>query len=183
MDAVNLVKKAYDIGCCARAWIKCCGCCCEKKSKALKKKHFFKKWITIDDACQPDNIIWAHLGYSSGTRNFMAALNWTIAIILMVASLLGMVYFKVKTDELKGDFSNDYVCPKDSLSDDFKLMTYNDQIKDNDERLGLLHCFCAASASKDPKNILSVNFSEFTDDLQNEKPELYCTSWVKNQII
>lgn len=94
MDAKNHVKKAYRVGWCRRKCVICCGCCCPKKSKSMKKRHFFKKWLTIEDACTPDNIIWSHLGYSASTRNIMAFINWTIAIILMVASLGGMVYFK-----------------------------------------------------------------------------------------
>lgn len=79
-------------------------------------------------------------------------------------------------------FSSDYVCPKDSLSAEFKEMAYNDQIKDKEERAGLMSCYCAASIAKDPKGIFDVNFSEFTSDGQPEDPK-YCYSWLENQVI
>ena len=100
----------------------------------------------------------------------------------MVASLLGMVYFKVETDKLKEKFATDYVCPKDSLSDEFKEMTYIDQSKDEEERAGLLHCYCSAYLSKDTQGIFNVNFKEYTEDGKPEDP-LFCYSWLKNQAV
>jgi hypothetical protein len=61
----------------------------------MRKKHFFNKWPEIDSACQPDNINWENLGFSAKRRNLCTCFNWLVALILIIASLLGMVYFKV----------------------------------------------------------------------------------------
>ena len=75
-----------------------------------------------------------------------------------------MVYFKVQTDVLQKEFSSDFICPQDSLSDDVKKLAYEDQILESEDRVGIMNCYCAAYSSKDPKNIFNVNFEEFTPD-------------------
>jgi hypothetical protein len=46
----------------------------------------------------------------------------------MIGSLCGMVYFKVQTEKLTAEFSNDYICPEDSLTAEVKELAYDDQI-------------------------------------------------------
>jgi hypothetical protein len=42
MEALNLVKEAYEVGSCNRKCTLCFGSlCCKKKDQALRKKHFF----------------------------------------------------------------------------------------------------------------------------------------------
>ena len=51
MDAVDYVKKAYKVGWLKRKLTACFGCCCKDYSKALRKKHFFDKWLVVEDSC------------------------------------------------------------------------------------------------------------------------------------
>jgi len=96
MEAVRLVKEAYQIGFWNRKCTLCFGsCCCSKKYKAMRKKHFFNKLPNIEDACQPDNINWDNLGFTAFRRNICTGFNWLVAVILIIGSILGMVYFKV----------------------------------------------------------------------------------------
>lgn len=60
MEGMEVVKRAYDVSY-FEYYIKmsCFGsCCCEPEHKRMKRKHFFKKWPKIDEACEPDNIKW-----------------------------------------------------------------------------------------------------------------------------
>ena len=101
MDAMDHVFNAYKVGRCKRCCIMRCGCCCKEKQAELKKKHFFKRWPNIEVACEPDNIKWFNLGTNARSRRARAALIWFIAILLIIASLIGIVFMKEKTDELK----------------------------------------------------------------------------------
>jgi len=51
---------------------------------------------------------------------------------------------KEKTDELKKAYNTDFVCPK-IVS---KNTAWSDQVKVEDKRIGLMHCFCLEEAKK-----------------------------------
>lgn len=112
MDAMDHVFRAYKIGACKRCCIMKCGCCCKQKQAELKKLHFFKRWPNIEVACEPDNIKWFNLGTNAAERRIRAGIIWLIAILLICASLIGIVIMKEKTDELKKKFNTDFVCPE-----------------------------------------------------------------------
>lgn len=97
MHGMEMVKKAYDVN--AFEYYTKMGCfgglCCKAEQTRMRRKHFFKKWPKVDEACEPDNIKWQNLGYSAKYRRSMAILVWLIAIFLIVCSLIGIVIFKV----------------------------------------------------------------------------------------
>lgn len=72
----------------------CCKRFCVKEREELKKKHIFKKYPDISEACNPDNINWHNLGYGKNYRNFMIMVNWLIAILMIAISLYGVVSLK-----------------------------------------------------------------------------------------
>jgi hypothetical protein len=144
MDAMEIVKRAYEVGTFEK-WVKmgCLGsCCCSSEHRRLKKLHFFKKWPKIEDACEPDNIKWMNLGASAKYRRSLSCIVWCIAIFLIACSLIGIVIFKNKTDELEKEFTSNVICPVDSI--DMKIEAYNDFILPIDERIGLMGCYCKA---------------------------------------
>lgn len=117
MHGMQLVKNAYNIGS-FEYWTKMscfADCCCSSEKQRIKKLHFFKKWPRIEEAMEPDNIKWDNLGATAKYRRAMACMVWLIAIFLILCSLIGIVIFKVKTDELEKEFASDVICPVESL--------------------------------------------------------------------
>jgi hypothetical protein len=112
MQAIEPLKRAYNVGKCKRCCILSFGCCCSQKHKELKRKYFFKQWPRITNACDPDNIKYENLGFSKKSRVCRISFVWLIAIIMLVLSLIGIVFMKNKTEELKKSFNTDVVCPK-----------------------------------------------------------------------
>ena len=142
----------------------------------MKKKHFFKRWPTIEVACEPDNIKWFNLGTNARSRRMRACLIWFIAILLICASLIGIVFMKEKTDELKKKFNTDFVCP-DGVT---KEVAWEDQIKPEDKRIGLMHCYCIEQAKVNTKGFLDISFD--TKEFNNDKTK-YCNKWAINYAI
>jgi hypothetical protein len=60
MNGQEMVKRAYDVN--TFEYITKMGCCgsifCKAEQKRMKRKHFFKKWPKVEEACEPDNIKW-----------------------------------------------------------------------------------------------------------------------------
>lgn len=76
---------------------------CQNKKKELKRLHFFKKWLKVSEAIEPDNIKWENLGYKKTYRKSMVAINWLVAIVILFVSMLLIVLFKVTATEAKTD--------------------------------------------------------------------------------
>ena len=77
------------------------------------------------------------------------------------AGLVGMVYMKSKTDELKQDYDLAINCPETVT----KEQAYVDRVKDEDS-LGLMDCFCLNLLKTDPTKVYPMSsnvilFSEF----------------------
>ena len=105
---------------------------CKKDHERQKKLHFFKKYLEIDEAVEPDNIKWQNLASSSHYRSTMTCVVWLIAIALITLSLIGIVIFKVKSDNLKKEFNNEIICPVSIL--DMKFEAYQDYILEDKEK-------------------------------------------------
>jgi len=105
----------------------CNKCCCIKQRADLMKKHVFKKYPEISSSCNPDNIKWENLAYGRKSRQFRACINWCVAILLIIASLTGVILMKSKTQELKAEYNTNVDCPADSKSDLFKVQAWRDQ--------------------------------------------------------
>ena len=184
MDAMKLVLDAYDeVGWCKRKCTMSCfgSCCCAEEQKKLKKKHFFRKWLQVEEACLPDNIKWENLGTSARERRMRSCVNWTIAFILIVLSLIGIVIMKNYSMELKREFNTDIQCPKDSVL--LKEEAYYDQQKNISDRIGYMHCYCMDHMKVEYKKgnfkALEVLFTEFdaTDKME------YCVDWFENFVL
>lgn len=133
MDAVKLVKQSY-----ARydwttryAILRCISKNkCNKQRQEILRKHFFMKYPSISSACDPDNINWENLSHGHIYRGIMKMINWVIAIVMIILSLLLVILLKQETMRLKKEFNTSIVCPKDSISDTFKQIAWADQQKD-----------------------------------------------------
>jgi len=120
MDAIDYVKAAYKVSKCARCCAMSCfgSCCCKKRQAELKKLHLFKKWLSVDEACEPDNIKWENLGHTAKSRNFRICFTWFIALVLILISLGGIVLFKDISSDLKKEYNTDStICPGSSTKD------------------------------------------------------------------
>lgn len=102
MDGAEAVLDAYKV-----SWIKrfCImkfgGACCIDSQKAMKRLHFFKRWPNVRVACDPDNINWFNLKTKLTERRIRSAIVWLIAIIIVLLSITGIVYFKNLANTLK----------------------------------------------------------------------------------
>lgn len=70
-------------------------CFCKREQTRLKSLHFFKKYLSISEAVEPDNIKWENLYSRASYRKCMTFVVWLVATGLIIASLLGIVIFKV----------------------------------------------------------------------------------------
>lgn len=97
--------------------------------------------MEVKRACQPDNIKWDCLGYTANYRRVMTVFNWIVAVTLIIISMIGMILFKAKSDELVREYSVNVVCPDDIL--DMKEEAYLDHTQENaEDRIGIMHCYC-----------------------------------------
>ena len=142
--SLEYVLKAYDRHTtCRRRCVMSFGCCASAKEKeAIRKKHLFKKWPKVTEACTPDNIKWENLSYSAANRTLRVGVNWIAAVILIVLSLAAIVVMKEKTAALKKEYNTDIVCPVVTTTAALKASAYADQQKEASERVGLMHCYC-----------------------------------------
>ena len=112
--AVEYIKEAYKYGNMEFYLIDKLGhLFCQKKKQSLKKLYFFKKFLKVRNAIEPDNINWQNLGYKKPYRKCMIVVNWVIAILILVICMLLIVLFKVTADRLKTGSSGGVPCPDD----------------------------------------------------------------------
>ena len=110
-------------------------------------------------ACEPDNIKWENIGYSKRQRRCRAAIVWFIAILLIVASLIGIVIMKNKTTELKKEYKTDMPCPLDVS----KSMAWNDEQLDQLSKEGLMSCYCKPLLTSLNVGIYDHSFLEYVN--------------------
>ena len=90
-----------------------------------------------------------------------------MALILLIAGILGVVFMKHQSDVLKESFQTVIDCP-DSVE---KIDALNDHMKEQDSRLGLMHCYCLDEAREDPTNFYEIKFETSIDPVVTKK---YC---------
>lgn len=188
MDACQLVKDSYKrYGPCQRFWImhgQCPDFCCKTAKADLSKKYIFKRYPEIGNACTPDSINWQNLGYGNTYRTLMTCLNWFIAIALIILSLIFIIVLKQKTLELKKAYNIDIVCPSQANTTEFKEHAWMDQQLEDNERLGLMHCYCFNQMKTDwGARVGNIKFEEFEKDVDGVKApdeEFYCYDWLYN---
>jgi hypothetical protein len=181
MDAYDIVLNAYkEVGSCNRCCAMSCfgSCCCSARQAELKKMHFFKKWPKINQASEPDNIKWENLGYSNKSRNTRSCILWLIAIVLIIASLIGIVIMKNRTTELKQEFKLNVPCPE-TVS---KEQAWSDMQLPEEFRTGLIACYCKPLLPKLALKIFDHEFTEFQIDGVSDTNK-YCGDWTTNYLI
>lgn len=166
MNSKEASCREYDMSNGYRWLAYCCKCCCLQRYNLIAKKYFNNKWIKVTNSDQPDEINYQNVGYSTLNRRIRKLIIWLIAIALIIAGMIGVVYFKLKSDELKQQFNTTITCPEGTIS---KKDAWIDQNKLPADRVGMMHCFCMQELKKDPTKYLKTDFKEFEND-QN----LYC---------
>ena len=95
MEGTEAVINSYNVSWLERTCIlKCFSRCYPNRAKELRKQHFFKKWLQVHEACDPENIQWKNLGTRARERRCRVGFIWIVAICLILLSLLGIVYMK-----------------------------------------------------------------------------------------
>lgn len=95
MDSMNLIKDEYKIGGLYRYLVEnCCRCACKEKYKSIQNKKFYGRWLKVERACQPEEIIWQNIGYSGASIFCRKFFIWIIAIILIILGIFGMSAFQ-----------------------------------------------------------------------------------------
>lgn len=124
----------------------------------------------------PDYISWQNLGVTAKSRRVRSCINWSIAFVLVLCSMIGIVIMKNKTTELKNKYNTDIQCPDDSWK--LKNQAFLDMQKDISDRAGIMHCFCMESIKHNLKekkteakmsDTMLIEFPDF-----EEKGIYYC---------
>lgn len=110
MEGAARLLNAYNKSKCSLC---CTACCCFNKTskQAYKKKLFHGDWLKVDEAVDPSLINWENLGLSRKARCVRITCLSFVAIILLVATTLAILYAKVKESEMKQD---NITCSADS---------------------------------------------------------------------
>ena len=151
----------------------CCTacCCCEGAAKKdYRFKVFHKKWLQVDAAAEPDLINWENLGLSRKARCFRISLLSVISLLLLFLTTLGILYAKVKEQELtKGTI----VCTDLAITEEEALADYLLSQADG-EHSDTMWCYCRGimweylGKKESPYDALRKPFS---DD------EMHCWEW------
>ena len=97
MDGVELLNKAYEefqsptYRCCIKFW-SLCGCC-KDKYRRVKMREIDDSWPQPRIAILPDNILWQNMGYGPKNRCVRAFIIWVVAIVIIIAAFVGILYF------------------------------------------------------------------------------------------
>lgn len=63
-------------------------------------------------ASEPEEIKWENLGVSMQSRCGRRACVWLFALLVLLSALIGLVQFKVNSDnEIEHGYNTDYNCP------------------------------------------------------------------------
>jgi len=145
---------------------RCCLMCCFRAEK-VRKKLFYGRWLRVKQAISPDLINWQNLSVGTFGKYTRLILIYLVAIFLIILSFSCIIYAKsVERDAM--EYSPQIDCPKQDVTMEDAFL---DQQKDQDKRIGLIHCYCL---SEFLKSGLSVRNIEFSDG------ETYCDEWLTN---
>lgn len=124
---------------------------------------FYNQWIKVKKASEPDEIKWENLGISKLSRCLRRTCVWIFAILILIVAIIGMVQFKVHSDEaVVNGIDTKYECPQEVT----KEVAYQAYTKSS---TGLIHCFCMSQATSDPTGFLDIKFSDGS---------LLCKEWL-----
>jgi hypothetical protein len=137
----DVCLEAYNISNGFRALAKFCKCCCSRRYKKIQNNYFYDRWVGSSYSGLPDEINWQNIKYTMKNRRIRKLVIWIIAIVLILAGILGVVYMKNQSDVLSKEFKTNIICP-DKTS---KLDAWLDIKKTLVDRVGLMHCFCTHS--------------------------------------
>ena len=146
----------------------CCYCCCCDK-KTYERKVFHKKWLKVEEAVEPALINWENLGLSAKARCFRISFLTLVALILLMATTLGILWAKVKENEMSSD---KVVCNPDV--EITQIQAYEDNKLPEDQQNNLMYCYCRSILWE----ALGKNENPY-DKLQEPFPdgEDYCWDW------
>ena len=95
--------------------------------------------------------------------------------------MIGIVIFKVKTDQLEKEFAVTVQCPANST--DLKQQAWEDYSLEKEDRIGLMHCYCLDYTKKYNKKVIDVSFEEFADPVLEDYNYKLCQDWFKNYVV
>ena len=121
--------------------------------------------MKVRNAIEPDNINWQNLGYKKPYRKCMIAVNWVVAVVVLLVSMLLIVLFKVTADNLKKGGGTTISC-EELVTKEQAFLNFEISRNQTDESLS---CFCQ-QYSKDHglKGTLDLDFSEQSNSDSNE---------------
>jgi hypothetical protein len=134
MEGKERLIHAYRMG----AFKRCCltNFCCQ--GKAFKSRYFMKKWLRVKNAKAPDIINWENLRTGRTERAFRITFATIVSIVLIAATFVLLLISQYYQKEMQS-YSPVIDCPKTPVT---QQLAYDDQIKNQTDRVGLMHCFC-----------------------------------------
>ena len=161
----------------------CCRMCCTKKHNAMKNMYFTQmksntqKWLEVQRACEPDEIMWQNLGYSGASHLFRKFNMWMLALSILVIAIFAIVQMSAKAEKLKSEFNTEAPCTGKGIT---PRQAYDDYTVRSDSQ-GLMHCFCTDLMKENLKEAVFYTF-KFAD-VKPEDTRKYCqdVKWIQMQ--
>jgi RNA recognition motif-containing protein len=107
-----LAFRAFNnVSTCWRCCVKCCSCCCTSIRDRHMEKEFHGDFLVVEDATEPDFIMWGNLGIGKTSRFFRNLCIALTYLIIIAGSTIGMALFTVYSANLNSEYSSTKTCP------------------------------------------------------------------------
>ena len=99
MEGAARLIQAYDTSRCSLCCLRCLPNCCVDKVE-YRSKLFEGHYLKTETAVEPTLILWENLGVTKKQRCFRIFLSSLLAIMLLLATTVLILYVKIKENEL-----------------------------------------------------------------------------------
>jgi hypothetical protein len=125
--------------------------------------------LDCEIASEPDQIIWENLGVSDFSKPFRFCGIYTVFLVLLIASLLGLLQINALKEDIANDpaeFNIYYTCDE-TTEKDYAYLEYLETPSNN----GPMSCYCYTEFFANGISALDIEFGEAPD------VETVCNDW------
>lgn len=88
MEAVRLLEATHNVTYWERFWTKTCLCCFFRKRAKINEQLFEGKYLEIESAMMPDNIIWHNMGVTWWEKFWRSCLLIIVGLAVLLFSIV-----------------------------------------------------------------------------------------------
>lgn len=96
MEGVERVKHAFRAGRLQRCWFSLFWCCTSEKRKS---RFFNRKWLVLEEAVEPELLLWENFGVSSSSRFFRVIFYFLFVILMLVVCTYIISYLETASND------------------------------------------------------------------------------------